>query len=261
MPPARLPAPPASLPPGAVLGPAASTGAGGRTAAEAASSLVWAARPAEGTGLEAFRPGFRSVGDNQAAARLQQRLTELEDPLLAPDLQRRRRRHARLKRRLTEGLRLVQVREKHLDRDALAAFARRVVALAKPFGAAVLINGDAALAAEVGADGVHLTSAQVATLSVRPAQAWVGASCHTAGDLRAAEKLGVDFAVLGPVLATPTHPDAQPMDWEGFESLAKGALIPVYALGGVTCAMLDEARLRGAHGIAMLRGSWAEARR
>ena len=168
---------------------------------------------------------------------------------------------ARLKRRLTEGLRLVQVREKHLDRDALAAFARRVVALAKPFGAAVLINGDAALAAEVGADGVHLTSAQVATLSVRPAQAWVGASCHTAGDLRAAEKLGVDFAVLGPVLATPTHPDAQPMDWEGFESLAKGALIPVYALGGVTCAMLDEARLRGAHGIAMLRGSWAEARR
>ncbi len=162
----------------------------------------------------------------------------------------------RLKTRLSAGLRLVQVREKNLDRDALAAFAQRVVALARPHGARVLINGDAALAGEVGADGVHLTAAQLATATARPELEWVGASCHTASELRAAEKLGVDFAVLGPVLATPTHPEALPLGWDGFEALVRGALIPVYALGGVTPAMLDVARLRGAHGIAMLRGSW-----
>jgi len=162
----------------------------------------------------------------------------------------------RLKARLSAGLRLVQVREKNLDRDALAAFAQRVVALARPHGARVLINGDAALAGEVGADGVHLTAAQLATATARPELAWVGASCHTAGELRAAEKLGVDFAVLGPVLATQTHPGAATLGWEGFEALVRGALIPVYALGGVTPAILDVARLRGAHGIAMLRGSW-----
>lgn len=162
----------------------------------------------------------------------------------------------RLKARLSTGLRLIQVREKDLDRDALVVFAQRVVTLARPFGAKVLINGDAALAGEVGADGVHLTAVQLVAATARPELAWVGASCHTAGELRAAEKLGLDFAVLGPVLATQTHPEAVPLGWDGFEALVRGALIPVYALGGITPAMLNAARLRGAHGIAMLRGSW-----
>lgn len=163
----------------------------------------------------------------------------------------------RLQGRLAGGLRLIQIREKEWDRTAVASFARRVIALARPYGAKVLINADAVRVRETGADGVHLTAAQLMTATSRPDFQFVGASCHTAGELRAAEKLGVDFAVLGPVLATQTHPGAVPLGWDGFEALVRGALIPVYALGGLTPGMLDAARLRGAHGIAMLRGSWA----
>jgi len=162
----------------------------------------------------------------------------------------------RLERRLAGGLRLIQIREKEWDRTAVASFARRVIALARPFGAKVLINSDAVRAREAGADGVHLTAAQLMAATSRPDFHYVGASCHTAADLRAAEKLRVDFVVLGPVLATQTHPEAVPLGWDVFEALVRGALIPVYALGGLTPGMLDEARLRGAHGIAMLRGSW-----
>jgi 8-oxo-dGTP diphosphatase len=165
---------------------------------------------------------------------------------------------SRLESRLRGGLRLVQLREKHLEPRALRDLAQRAVALARARGARVLVNADAMLAREVGADGVHLTAEQVRSITVRPEVAWCGASCHSSEELRRAESLGVDFAVLGPVRATPTHPDSMLLGWERFREIATGAAIPVYALGGVTPRDLDQARTCGAHGIAMVRGAWEE---
>ena len=107
-----------------------------------------------------------------------------------------------------------------------------------------------------GADGVHLTTMQMMATRNRPDLPWVAASCHTAEDMRAAERLGVDFAVLGPVLPTASHPGAAHLGWEAFSTLVQGSSIPVYALGGLQPALLDTARMRGAQGIAMLSGSW-----
>ena len=56
----------------------------------------------------------------------------------------------RLEAALDNGLRLVQLREKHLSRDELRELARRVTALAHAHGARVLLNGDVALAQEIG---------------------------------------------------------------------------------------------------------------
>ncbi len=163
---------------------------------------------------------------------------------------------AALEARLAAGLRLVQLREKAMPRDRLAALARRVVAAADRCGAIVLVNGDAALAREVGAKGVHLTAQQLADTAARPALDWVAASCHTAAGLRNAETLGADFAVLGPVAATPTHPGVPTLGWDGFEGAARDAAIPVFALGGMRCVDLERAWSCGAHGLAMIRGAW-----
>jgi 8-oxo-dGTP diphosphatase len=164
---------------------------------------------------------------------------------------------AALGARLAAGLRLVQVREKAMARERLAALALRVVATARPYGAIVLVNGDAALARAAGADGVHLTARQLADATARPDCEWVGASCHDAGALRRAEALGADFAVVGPVAATPTHPGVPTLGWEGFEAIARNASIPVFALGGVRRDDLERAWSCGAHGVAMIRGAWA----
>src|SRR2546427_731509 len=67
----------------------------------------------------------------------------------------------RLDARLHTGLKLIQVRERGLRRDALGNLAERVIALARPCGAKVLVNADIALAHMIGADGVHLTSEQL----------------------------------------------------------------------------------------------------
>jgi len=163
---------------------------------------------------------------------------------------------ARLEARLRSGLKLVQVREKSFTREATQEFARRVVALAHLYGAKALLNADVALAHALGADGVHFTAAQLRAASGRPDLAWCGASCHSAEELRIAESLGFDFAVLGPVRATPSHPDAVPLGWERFRAMVSGASLPVYALGGMKPPDLERALSCGAHGIAMMRGAW-----
>lgn len=163
---------------------------------------------------------------------------------------------AALEARFAAGLRLVQVREKSLPRERLAALVGRVVATAAPYGARVLVNSDATLARDAGAHGVHLTARQVTDAVERPALEWVAASCHSAAELRRAEALGVDFAVLGPVAATPTHPGAPTLGWSGFEANVRDAAIPVFALGGVRRTDLERAWTCGAHGVAMIRGAW-----
>ena len=157
---------------------------------------------------------------------------------------------------LANGLRLIQVREKTMPPGDLRQFAAHVVAQAHQHGAHVLINGDVQLARDVGADGVHLTSAQLQSLTQRPDCAWVAASCHSHADIEAATRLGVDFAVAGPVAATPTHPHAPLLGWDGFTQCIADTAIPVYALGGMRIKDVPTARQRGAQGVAMLRGAW-----
>jgi len=70
-------------------------------------------------------------------------------------------------------------------------------------------------------------------------------------------RLGMDFAVAGPVKRTSSHPEQRPLGWEEFTSLVQGSSIPVYAIGGLDRRDLEDAWRAGAHGIAMLSGAWS----
>lgn len=160
---------------------------------------------------------------------------------------------------LAGGLRLIQIREPRLPDDEREGFARAVLARARPAGALTVVNGDAALAARIGADGLHLPAAQLAAATLRPDFEWVGASCHTWQELERAATLGLDYAVLGPVRATPTHPEQAGLGWQRFGELVAGLPLPVLALGGVQTGDLPAARAAGAHGFAAIRGAWPPA--
>ncbi|MDD2776025.1 MAG: Nudix family hydrolase [Gallionella sp.] len=162
----------------------------------------------------------------------------------------------RLQLALQGGLRLIQVREKQLAQKALTIFARQVVDLAHRYDAKVLVNGSVQLAEEVGADGVHFTSMQLAQCHARPSLAYCAASCHTTAELQRAGELGFDFAVLSPVLPTLSHPNAVHLGWTEFASRCAEAILPVYALGGLSSSDLAVAQQHGAHGIALLRQAW-----
>lgn len=157
---------------------------------------------------------------------------------------------------LQGGLRLLQIREKQMERNKLREFAGKVLALARPYQAKVLINSDAELARETGADGVHFTSSQLMAMSSRPGPEYglCGASCHNAEELFTAEQLGLDFVVLGPVQSTLSHPGLSPLGWRKFAAMIRGYSLPVYALGGMSSGDLVIAQEMGAQGIAMMRG-------
>jgi 8-oxo-dGTP diphosphatase len=160
-----------------------------------------------------------------------------------------------LEQGLGRGLSLIQIRDKTMAPAERAEFARSAVLLAHRFGARALVNSDLALARSVGADGVHLTAHGLMSLTERP-PGMVAASCHDAVQLALAMRLNLDFAVLGPVKPTASHPASTPIGWSRFTDLARGASIPVYAIGGMTATDLEDAWRAGAHGVAMIRGAW-----
>lgn len=163
---------------------------------------------------------------------------------------------ARAEQALANGVRLIQVREKGWSEPRRDAFAVRINALAERAGARVLLNADAESARRAGCAGVHWTSAALNSAIARPRDLLVAASCHTKQELARAAALGVDFAVAGPIFATPTHADAVPLGWQAFADLIAGTRVPVYALGGLHPEDLATARAHGAHGIAMRRFAW-----
>lgn len=163
-----------------------------------------------------------------------------------------------LDKALAQGMRLVQIREPALSAPDREAFARAVLARCQGAGALTLVNDDVDLALRIGADGVHLPARRLAALDTRPALEWVGASCHTRDELERAAALGLDYALLGSVQPTASHPGQHALGWDGFAELRRELPLPVLALGGLQPTDLDIARSHGAHGIAGIRNFWRE---
>jgi 8-oxo-dGTP diphosphatase len=150
---------------------------------------------------------------------------------------------------------LLQLREPDLAEEALLALGRELVRRAPP-GCPVVINRRADLVAATGAMGLHLPATALMSLTARPGLPLVGASCHSRAELERAGDLQLDYAVLGPVQPTATHPGEAPLGWQRFAELVQGTPIPVFAIGGLGRDDLDTAWRHGAHGVAAIRGAW-----
>jgi 8-oxo-dGTP diphosphatase len=165
---------------------------------------------------------------------------------------------AALQGALDAGIRRIQLRAPQSGGQAgFAMLARLAVERCQIAGAEAFVNADAALARELGV-GLHLRDAQLRALRQRPLPAGlpVAASCHDVESLCQAERLGCDFAVLGPVEATTSHPGQPAIGWDTFAATREHASLPIYAIGGMTTDAIATARAHGGQGIAAIRGLW-----
>ena len=162
-----------------------------------------------------------------------------------------------LQRALESGIRRVQVRLHGLDANRQRALASAAARCCASAGAEMLLNGEIAMARELGV-GLHLRAAQLAGIQERPVanDVHLAASCHDVTELRMAEALGCDFAVVGPLLPTASHPGAPGIGWTQFEHLREHASLPIYAIGGLGPDNIATARQHGAQGIAAIRKLW-----
>ncbi|MCO6441437.1 MAG: Nudix family hydrolase [Nitrococcus mobilis] len=156
------------------------------------------------------------------------------------------------------GCELVQLRTDGLSGVQLEKLAHRLLAAVRAAGGRLLVSRRLDIARRVGTDGVHLSAAQLWALRARPlpTSRLVGASCHGPEDLARACAIGVDFAVLSPVRATPSHSDREPLGWRTFAAWIRDVSLPVYALGGVGPADMERAWRARAQGVAGIRGFW-----
>ncbi len=152
---------------------------------------------------------------------------------------------------LARGVKLIQARLKNTPAGQVQIFMQQAYHLCQQQQALLLVNSAVTNAHFLTADGLHLTSHHLLALNKRPKDiTWLAAACHNQQELQHAQKIGVDFVVLAPVLATTTHPDTPHLGWPSFSNLVADTVIPVYALGGMSEADLSTAKQAGAQGIA-----------
>ena len=163
-----------------------------------------------------------------------------------------------LKRQVNDGLRLIQIREKTLMETELEALITRIKKILQHTNVRIIINSSISLAYKYQLDGVHLNSKQLHELKYFPKDLLVGVSCHSKKNLELAEEKNADFAVLGSVKKTPTHPNSKPIGWEKFNQLVANSSLPIYSIGGMR---INDAPLsfdNGAIGIASQRAIWTD---
>jgi thiamine-phosphate pyrophosphorylase len=155
---------------------------------------------------------------------------------------------------LEGGARWVWLRDRDLEAGERRALAERLLQLTRAAGATLTIGGDAALAAEVGAQGVHLPVAarRKAEHDGEAPPTLVGVSAHGEADVRTAMAAGTDYATLSPIFETASKPGYGPA--VGLTAIERAAALglPIIALGGITPERAAACIEAGAAGVAVM---------
>jgi len=124
----------------------------------------------------------------------------------------------------------------------------------------LFVNDRLDVALAVPTAGVQLGHGSVPVSAARALDPrwWIGKSVHDLAEAEAARAEGADYLVVGPVYASATHPDRQPLGLERLQELTALGL-PVIAIGGITLERVAAVHAAGAYGIAAIRALWDAA--
>ena len=153
------------------------------------------------------------------------------------------------------GLDMVQVREKDLPGGALLTLAQELREATR--GRALLtINERADVALACEADGVQLGEEALPVEEARRLlgeDALIGRSVHSVAGAVEAEAAGADFLLVGPIFATPSHPESPGAGTALLEQVRRAVAVPFLAIGGVDASNIEEVARAGARGAAVVR--------
>lgn len=157
------------------------------------------------------------------------------------------------------GVKMVQLRMKNVDtpRTELLAMARSLVALTRGSGTSLIIDDDASVAAESGADGVHVGQDDMPVEEVRaryPEIRIVGLSTHSLAQAQDSISHKPDYIGVGPVFRTPTKKIPDPvLGTELAGKMIAAVPCPAVAIGGINAENLRSVVAAGARNWAVVR--------
>ena len=157
---------------------------------------------------------------------------------------------------LRGGVDIVQLRIKDGSDEAILAAAQRFRAACDAHDALFILNDRPDLVHACGADGVHVGQEDTAVAEARELigpDRLIGLSTHSPGQVDAAAGTDVDYIGVGPVHATPTKPGRPAVGLELVRHAASSAVVPFFAIGGISPANVNDVAAAGAERIAVVR--------
>jgi thiamine-phosphate pyrophosphorylase len=160
---------------------------------------------------------------------------------------------------LQAGVDVVQLREKHADDGDIVRAGRVFRRLCDAYDALFIVNDRPEVALACAADGVHVGQDDPSPAEVRRMvgeDALIGLSTHSIDQVDAilgSDFPGVDYFCVGPVYATPTKPDYEPVGLELVRYAAGNATMPYFAIGGIDPGNVGEVVRAGAERVVVVR--------
>lgn len=155
------------------------------------------------------------------------------------------------------GVRIIQLRMKDAPRDEIVSVGRTVRDITRGTDTLFIVNDDPSIAAEVGADGVHVGQGDMPVPEVRrlyPSLRVVGLSTHNPEQALASLDVKPDYIGVGPVWATPTKKIPDPvLGIETAMRMVRSVPYPAVAIGGIDATRLPELLQAGARNYAVVR--------
>jgi len=155
------------------------------------------------------------------------------------------------------GVKMVQLRMKDAPRDAVVSTAKGLMAIVRGSETRLIVNDDPGIAAEAGADGVHVGQTDMAVHEVRrrfPSLGIVGLSTHSIAQAEAAIPLAPDYIGVGPVFKTPTKKIPDPtLGLETAGRMIAAVPFPAVAIGGIDLGNVADVIAAGARNYAVVR--------
>lgn len=161
---------------------------------------------------------------------------------------------------LKGGVTLVQLREKELPEADFEQEARELLELCHKYNIHLIINDNVALAAKIGADGVHIGQSDMGVEKAREMlgnEKIIGVTAKTVKQAKAAEAAGADYLGSGAVFGTSTKKDAKPMEHALLQEICESVKIPVVAIGGIDGGNILLLKDRKMAGVAVVSGLFA----
>ena len=155
------------------------------------------------------------------------------------------------------GVDLIQLRGKERPVEELVDLASVLHELTVRSSTPLIVNDYVEIAIRVPVEGVHVGQDDDAVAAVRrrvDREILVGKSTHSIDQALAGQREGADYLGFGPIFATPTKPDYQPIGLKEIEDVHRDVVLPIFCIGGIKIDNLKDVITAGARRVAIISG-------
>jgi thiamine-phosphate pyrophosphorylase len=155
------------------------------------------------------------------------------------------------------GVDILQLRAKTFIPDDVRWFAEQIHPITSSAGVPFVINDYPEVAAQIGAEGVHIGQDDLSVDRTRELAGYrtvIGKSTHSIAQAMAAAVEDTDYLGFGPLFATLTKPDYPPVGLQDIKTVHEMVKKPIFCIGGVKMDNVRQVLDAGAHRIVIVSG-------